>query len=134
MTGNGATVRHVFPGGNTSRGFYSFYDHITGPEIRSIYVIKGGPGVGKSTLMRRIADELSLRGYTIEQHHCSADNNSLDGVVAPELGLALIDGTAPHVVDPKHPGAIDTIVHLGDFWDEAAMRQEREAIVAATRE
>ncbi|MGE5506889.1 MAG: hypothetical protein ACM3RP_00135, partial [Chitinophagales bacterium] len=40
----------------------------------------------------------------------------------------------PHVVDPKHPGAIDTIVHLGDFWDEAAMRQEREAIVAATRE
>lgn len=130
----GAQVRHVFPGGNTSQGFCSFYDHIAGPEIRRIFVIKGGPGVGKSTFMRSIAHELTSRGLTVELHHCSSDNHSLDGVVAPVLGVALIDGTAPHVVDPKHPGAVDTIVNLGDFWDERAMREEREAILAATRE
>jgi hypothetical protein len=26
-------------------------------------------------------------------------------------------GTTLHIVDPKNPGAVDTIVHLGDFWD-----------------
>ncbi|MGE5623873.1 MAG: PRK06851 family protein [Methanocella sp.] len=129
-----ATVRHLFPGGNTAYGFHSFFDYIAGPEIRRIFVVKGGPGVGKSTLMRRVADEASAQGYAVEWHHCSSDNDSLDGVVIPGLATALIDGTAPHVVDPKHPGGIDTIVHLGDFWDEAAMREEREAIVDATRE
>lgn len=130
----GAAVRHVFPGGNTGQGFHSFYEHIAGPEIRRIFVIKGGPGVGKSTFMRSIADELTRRGVPVELHHCSSDNRSLDGVVAPSAGVALIDGTAPHVLDPRHPGAIDTIVHLGDFWDEPAMLGEREAILAATRE
>ncbi|MDI6871469.1 MAG: PRK06851 family protein [Bacillota bacterium] len=126
--------RHVFPGGNTALGFYSFYDYVAGPEISRIYIIKGGPGVGKSSFMRSIAAKLSARGIPVELHHCSADNHSLDGVVAPSLGVALIDGTAPHVLDPRHPGAVDTIVHLGDFWDEPAMRAEREAILAATRE
>lgn len=129
-----SAVRHVFPGGNTALGFHSFYDHIAGPEITRVFIIKGGPGVGKSTFMRAVAEELVAHGIPVELHHCSADNHSLDGVVAPSLGVALIDGTAPHVIDPRHPGAIDTIIHLGDCWDEAAMRREREAIVAATRE
>jgi GTPase SAR1 family protein len=126
--------RHVYPGGNTSLGFHSFYDQIAGPEITRLYVIKGGPGVGKSSFLRAIAQELTDRGLPVELHHCSADNRSLDGLVAPTLRVALIDGTAPHVLDPRHPGAVDTIVHLGDFWDEAAMRAEREPILAATKE
>lgn len=126
--------RHVFPGGNTALGFYSFYEHIAGPETRRIFILKGGPGVGKSSFMRTIATELLARGLPVEYHHCSSDNDSLDGLVAPTLSAALIDGTAPHVLDPHWPGAVDTIVHLGDFWDEAAMQGEREAILTTTRE
>ncbi|MGE5552890.1 MAG: PRK06851 family protein [Betaproteobacteria bacterium] len=126
--------RHVFPGGNTSLGFYSFYDYVAGPEIARIFVIKGGPGVGKSSFMRAIARQLTDQGLLVELHHCSADNNSLDGVVAPSLGVALLDGTAPHVVDPRYPGAVDTIIHLGDYWNEEALRAEREPILAATQE
>jgi hypothetical protein len=44
-------VKHVFPGNNTARGFYSFYDYIIAPDARRILVIKGGPGVGKSTFL-----------------------------------------------------------------------------------
>ena len=40
-------------GGNTSKGFYSRFDNIISPEeARRIFVIKGGPGTGKSTLMK----------------------------------------------------------------------------------
>ncbi len=97
-------VKMVFPGGNTCLRFYSFYDNIIEPDAKRIFVIKGGPGVGKSTFMRRIGEDLRDRSYDIECHRCSSDNDSLDAVVAPALGAALIDGTAPHVAVPvsKH--------------------------------
>lgn len=122
-------VKRVFPGGNTPKGFFSFYEYIASPTANKIFILKGGPGVGKSTFMRKLAHELVDRGLDIELHQCSADNDSLDGVYVPAIDLALIDGTAPHVVDPKHPGAVDEIIHLGDHWDEAGIRQGRTQIL-----
>lgn len=124
-------MKHLFPGANTPQGFYSRYDQIAAADARRIFVIKGGPGVGKSTFMRKLAEDLLARGHDVEFHHCSADNNSLDAIYLPGADIALLDGTAPHVVDPKNPGAVDEIVHLGDFWDEEGMRQaaNREAIL-----
>lgn len=127
-------ARMVFPGGNTCLGFYSFYDNIIGPDANRVFVIKGGPGVGKSTFMRRIGEELQGRGYDLELHWCSSDNDSLDAVVVPALRVALIDGTAPHVVDPQNPGAVDEIVNLGEFWDEAKLIRHRGEIVSLNKE
>jgi len=91
-------IRHMFPGGNTSKGFYSFYNYIISQdEAERIFIIKGGPGVGKSTFMRKIGIEMAELGFDVEFMHCSSDNGSLDGVVIPRAGIALIDGTAPHV-------------------------------------
>jgi len=128
MRGTGS-VKRVFPGGNTSQGFYSFYDYIITPDATRIFILKGGPGVGKSTLIRRIGEAMVQRGYDIEFHHCSSDNKSLDGVVIPDIGVALIDGTAPHIVDPKNPGCVGEIVHLGDFWDEEGIRAHKKEIL-----
>lgn len=128
-------VRKVFPGGNTALGFYSFYDHIIDPRTaRRILVIKGGPGVGKSSFMRALGEELRAMGFDVEHHCCSSDNGSLDGVVFPAFGVALLDGTSPHVVDPRNPGAVDEIIHLGDHWNEAGLRASREAILKLNRE
>ncbi len=127
-------IKHVFPGGNTSKGFYSFYDYIIPADTTRIFIIKGGPGVGKSTFMNKIGEAMLERGYEIEFHHCSSDNGSLDGVVIPAIGVALIDGTAPHIVDPKNPGCVDEIIHLGDYWDEEGMRSNKKDIIEANRE
>ncbi len=90
-------LKKVFPGGNTGQGFYSFYDYIIDQDATRIFVIKGGPGVGKSTFMRKIGEEMLERGYDVEFHCCSSDNGSLDGVVIPAIRVALLDGTAPHI-------------------------------------
>ncbi|WP_347491282.1 PRK06851 family protein [Desulfoscipio sp. XC116] len=128
-------MKKVFPGGNTSQGFYSFYDYIIDQqEATRIFVIKGGPGVGKSTFMRKIAEEMLERGYDVELHCCSSDNGSLDGVVIPAIKVAMLDGTAPHIVDPKHPGAVDSIIHLGDHWNEQGIRANKQEILACTKE
>jgi len=122
-------IRRLFPGGNTSKGFFSYYDNIVEKNANRIFILKGGPGTGKSSLMKSIAKDMLERGFDVEFHHCSSDNNSIDGIVIPELNVAMIDGTAPHIVDPKNPGAVDEIIHLGDFWNTEALEENKDRIL-----
>lgn len=127
-------VRRVFPGGNTSLGFYSFYEYIAKPDANKIIVLKGGPGVGKSSFIRWIGDHLLERGFNVEFHHCAGDSEGIDGIYVPAIDLAIVDGTAPHVIDPRNPGAVDEIIHLGDHWDEEVLRNNKSAILKMTAE
>jgi len=123
--------RHLFPGNNTSEGFFSYYAHILPQsEASRIFCLKGGPGVGKSTFMERVANRMAGEGYMIEYLHCSSDPESLDGIVIPALRVALIDGTAPHVVDPVNPGAVDEIINLGEYWNRADIARHRDDVIA----
>lgn len=132
MKGN---IANFFPGGNTSKGFYSFYRYILSQdEARRIICLKGGPGTGKSSLMKKVGEFFNDRGYDIEYHHCSSDNNSLDGVVVKGLNVAILDGTAPHVVDPINPGAVDEILNMGECWDEQGFKKYRKNIIDANKE
>lgn len=124
-------IKNYFPGGNTGKGFFSFYNYILPQETaKRIICIKGGPGTGKSSLMKNVGEFFKDRGYSIEYHHCSSDNNSLDGVVIKGLNVAILDGTAPHVVDPKNPGAVDEVLNMGDCWNEEGFSKFREEIIS----
>lgn len=127
-------IKHVFPGGNTPQGFFSYYDYIISPGATRIFILKGGPGTGKSTFMKKMGTVLSNEGYDVEFHHCSSDNNSLDGIMVPALQLAFIDGTAPHIVDPKNPGCVDEIIHLGDFWCAEKMTSNKNKVIECNNE
>lgn len=127
-----AKIRHVFPGGNSCYGFYSFYDQIVSGEVSSKIILKGGPGVGKSTFMKKIAQDLSARSFDVEYHWCSSDNQSLDAVVGGNRQVCVLDGTAPHVVDPRYPGAVDYIINLGEYWDAKLIAANRGSITALT--
>ena len=126
---------HYFAGANTARGFYSCFDSILPrAQQKRMYYIKGGPGVGKSTLMKRFAFLAQEKGLEVEYFHCSSDPDSLDGVALPALGIGLMDGTAPHVYDPVLPGARDTLVSLGDFLDEKALAPHAGEIAEIQRQ
>ena len=127
-------IKHVFPGGNTPQGFFSYYDYVIPIDATRVFLLKGGPGVGKSTFMKKIGQAMVDKGFDVEHHHCSSDPHSLDGLVIPSLSTALIDGTSPHIVDPKHPGCVDEILNLGEFWDESKLINNKAEIVSCTRE
>jgi len=129
-----ARVRRLFPGGNTPQGFYSYYNYIIPASATRIFILKGGPGTGKSTFMRKMGEAMVANGYDAEYHHCSSDNNSLDGLVIPALQVAFIDGTAPHIVDPKNPGCVDEIIYLGEFWNESGMIKNKAQILECNAE
>lgn len=104
-------------------GFISCFDHlIPEPKLRRLLILKGGPGVGKSTFMRRMHALLSSQDEETTLYFCSGDPDSLDAVAAPEAGVLILDGTAPHIVDPIIPGARDSLINLGSCLNEAAMR------------
>jgi len=122
-------IKRFFAGGNTVKGFYSYFDNILPIEnAKRIFVIKGGPGTGKSTTMKTIALEMEKEGHIVELCHCSSDNNSLDGVFIKDIAVLIVDGTAPHVVDLKLPGIVDEIVNLGDFWNEEKLKENKDVI------
>lgn len=117
--------KRYFPGGNTARGFVNKFSGIVPPwcENHYSYIIKGGPGVGKSTLMKQIAKSAREMGYITEEFHCSGDPESLDALRIPGKKVVLLDGTAPHSIDPKVPGAGQEIVNLGCFKNKAELRK-----------
>ncbi len=122
--------KHVFPGSNTPSGFYSYYDNIISQEnANKIFIIKGGPGTGKSSFMKRIASHFAEQKINVEYHHCSADPNSLDAIVIVPAGVAIIDGTFPHAIDPQTPGAIDEIINFSPFWNEKEIRSNKAMIM-----
>lgn len=124
-----------FAAANTENGFFSLFDEIFSPEkLRRIYILKGGPGTGKSTLMRGIGFTAQANGYETEYYYCSSDTGSLDGVLIPSLGVAVIDGTSPHMTDPRFPGAVERIVNLGDAFDFAGLEGKRDAIISLISE
>ncbi|HRW12307.1 MAG TPA: hypothetical protein P5549_04220 [Syntrophomonas sp.] len=127
-----AGTRHLFPGANSCYGFFSFYDQIVPPQVKTKVILKGGPGTGKSTFMKSIADDLGSQQIEAECHWCSSDNNSLDAVVGGHGQVCILDGTSPHVVDPRYPGAVDRIINLGEYWDASLLKKNRADIEKLT--
>lgn len=132
-----------FAASNSAGGFKCYYDDIFPPQkFERLYIIKGGPGTGKSYLMQRAASEAEKAGYTVEYFYCSSDPLSLDGITAyPKCdendlfgkkhvprSFAIIDGTAPHTRDTMCPGAADEIINLGDFWNTGVLKEKRAEI------
>lgn len=123
---------HYFLGANSPTGFYSLYDQLLKPETaQRIYIIKGGPGCGKSTLMRKVAAKAEQAGKHVDYILCSGDPDSLDAVILPELRVALVDGTAPHVVEPKYPGLVEQYLNLGECYDREGLQSVREELLHA---
>ncbi len=114
---------------NTFKGFFSYFDElIRNASLEGVYLIKGGPGCGKSTFMKKLCDEFDKNGYNVEKIYCSSDPDSLDGIKINELNKVIIDATPPHSFDMKYPGIIDNIIDLSQFWDRKKLIENKNNI------
>ena len=132
-----STVMDFFAAANGYDGFRSYFNQVFNSEVfDKVYVIKGGPGTGKSSFMKKIVERYSDREYLTECIHCSSDPNSLDGVIitSGDKKIALLDGTAPHERDAVVVGAIDEIINLAEGLDMRFLHAERKEILALSKE
>ena len=124
-----ASEEAYFAAVNSGAGFISLFDEIFyAPNIVRRYIIKGGPGTGKSSFLRRVAKDAESRGVGVKYYYCSSDTDSLDGVIIGGR-VALLDGTAPHSCDTVLAGACDEIINLGEYWDTALLVQRKDDII-----
>ena len=123
-----------FMGANTPYGFYSLFNELYNPEEGwRAYIIKGGPGTGKSTLMKNIARAAENNNYKVERIYCSSDPESLDAIIIHELKISVADGTSPHTIEPKYPGVCETIINFGDCWDKIKLDNNHNEIIKITK-
>ena len=118
-----------FAASNSSNGFCSYYGEIFNPQnLYKIYVIKGGSGTGKAFFMKEVAKCAELNGFSVKYIYCSSDAGSLDGIIINESKIAVLDGTAPHIYEPKYIGAVECFVNLAEFLDEKVLASSRRVI------
>lgn len=129
-------ISEFFAAQNSYYGFINHFDSVFNSEnFDAVFVLKGGPGTGKSSFMKKIArrfeDEAKLTKI-----YCSSDANSLDGVIIAKGNrqAAILDGTAPHQRDAVIPGAVDELINLGECWRTDTLREKREEIITLNKE
>lgn len=114
-----------FLGANTGVGYCSFFSHFLRQPGRCVHILKGGPGCGKSTFLKKLGARAQSRGRDVVYLHCSGDPDSLDGVFLPETNTAYLDGTAPHICDPTVFGVTGDYLDLGTFCRTESLDTER---------
>ena len=123
--------KRYFAASNSAEGFVNYFPQIFGGgRCKRLYVIKGGPGTGKSCFMRQVGKRAEEQGCEVTYYYCSSDPESLDGILIGGLGVGFVDGTAPHVWEPQSVGAFEQILNLGDFWNGDLLAARREQIEA----
>lgn len=121
-------IKHYFACGNTAKGFQNFFSS-NFKNLDKIYILKGGPGTGKSSLMKKVGLFVTSKGIPVEYIHCSSDPYSLDGIVIRSIKTAIVDGTSPHVIEPTAPGALEEYINLGVAWNIDALTVHKKKIL-----
>ena len=127
--------KSFFAAANGFSGFKSIFNEVLKRnELSRLFILKGGPGTGKSSIMKAIIKYANQEGIYAEAIWCSSDTNSLDGVILTDgdKSVAVIDGTSPHTMDPVYPGARDEIINLGDSFDILHLKKHSEKIYEYT--
>lgn len=112
---SGAYCFERFFGASTVDGSVNYIENLT-ENLKKRYFIKGRPGTGKSTFLKKLTKAANSRGFKTEVYYCSFDKNSLDMVIVPELSFCVFDSTAPHEMFPSKKSDI-----VLDFYEESGL-------------
>lgn len=122
--------RTYFLGGAAPAGFSTAFWH----EHRDCYgyYLKGGPGTGKSTLMKKVA--AAFPGEAVSCWHCASDPHSLDAVVLEDRGIFVADATAPHESGTPLPKVTGELVDLAEGLAPEPLLENRSEILRLWQE
>lgn len=121
-------LKHSFLGSNTPLGFVGFFAEMM-KDSKAI-ILKGGPGTGKSSLMKKVGAKAEEQNLPVEYCHCSSDPDSLDGVYIPSKNYVILDGTSPHALDAPLPVINEIVVNLADNADISSLIKHEQEIRA----
>lgn len=117
--------RQYFMGMSTGKGydteFYIEHESFYG------YYIKGGPGTGKSTLIKKLSDAFPDENKSF--YYCSSDPKSFDAVVFEDKKFFIADATAPHEGNVKLPFVTGEIIDLASSLEQDKLTDAKDKII-----
>jgi hypothetical protein len=99
------------------------------PSWQRAYVLLGGPGTGKSTLIKVIGLELLDRGYEIDFLRSVRDPDSMAGFIMPSMGLAMLDAMEVSPLRWRAPGVVEKFIDFRIFCDESKLEKQCSKIL-----
>ena len=124
-----STLTHRLLGTLTPAGARDTLQSIT-QQLETRLFIKGYPGTGKSSMMKKLAQEAANRGFDVQLVWCGLDANSIDMVILPELKFCIFDSTEPHVYFPDENRPGDKIFDIAKHCHPTEIEERNiEAIV-----
>ncbi|MCK1995644.1 hypothetical protein MPH47_00170 [Psychrobacillus psychrodurans] len=115
-------VTHRLMGSLTPLGAKDTLESIS-KNLKTRLYIKGLPGSGKSSFMKKFGEEAKLHGLDVRYIWCGLDANSVDGVVLPQLQLCVVDATSPHIYEPERDG--DEIIDFFPHIDQTKLNEDK---------
>lgn len=94
-----STISRFF-GCISPHGAYNYVEEII-KDIEHRYFIKGRPGTGKSTIMKKIVKKAEELNLDVIKYYCASDSESLDMVLIKKLDTVIFDSTPPHEFFPS---------------------------------
>lgn len=88
--GNGAGVRHYFIEAFTPHGYISLLPELL-KEKKYTYMLTGGPGTGKSTMIKLTGIQLIDRGFDVDYIRSAREPDSVAGFYLPKHKICLLD-------------------------------------------
>ncbi|HVJ47967.1 hypothetical protein [Desulfitobacterium sp.] len=121
-------VRHYFAEGVTSRGYISLLPDMMS-EWERTYVLMGGPGTGKSTMIKMIGLELLDRGYEVDFMRSARDPDSMAGFSIRRSNLAMLDLYEVAPLKWRAPGIVERFVDFTPLCDLRKLEYQRHRIL-----
>lgn len=126
--GKPAKLTHRLLGTLTPTGARDTVQSIT-QNLEKRLFIKGYPGTGKSSMMKKLANEALSRGFDVQLVWCGLDSNSIDMVILPELKFCIFDSTEPHVYFPDKSRSGDEIFDIAKHCHPTAVEENNIKLI-----
>ena len=130
--GNKPGVRHYFAEGVTNRGYISLLPNMM-LEWNRTYILMGGPGTGKSTLIKMVGLELLDRGHEVDFLRSARDPDSIAGLLIRRSNLAMLD---LYEIAPLHwraPGVVERFIDFSAYCNLRNLDKQRQSVLELER-
>ncbi|MGE5396367.1 MAG: hypothetical protein ACM3MK_02385, partial [Chitinophagales bacterium] len=122
----GNRITYAFASSYTGRGLFSCLAGMI-DQLERLVILKGFPGSGKSTLMRRTGLYLAEKGYEVQFWPSPLDPAYLQGIFLPRLKTAIIDENLP-VEENRLQGVAVHYINLDSCLDEQQISGNQQEI------
>ena len=89
-------------------------------DYKKIYVLKGGPGTGKSNVLEFLSTEALRRGYYVEIFHTPLIPEKIEHILIPDLNVAIL--TSNEINNLDLPG---TVIDMKDCLNLSTLEKNK---------